>query len=90
MEPRDQQWAAQAEENLRAFVEKKPRNFTVRPIECRSSLCAFEVASLEGTCEDLGWRDELKYKLESVSSEFSYESQLGARVTITFRIFQRM
>jgi hypothetical protein len=47
-EPRDEPWASSAERAIRALVEQEPGNFTIRALECRSSICFVETASLMG------------------------------------------
>ena len=47
-EPRDPAWAFEAETRLRDLINANPKLFTIRAIECRTSLCAIEVASTYG------------------------------------------
>lgn len=48
-EPRDAEWAKEMESNLRDhFVTAEPGEFSIRAIECRTTLCAAEVESLYG------------------------------------------
>jgi hypothetical protein len=46
-EPRDNAWAADTESLIQdEVVSRKPGTYSIRNIECRSSICAAEVASL--------------------------------------------
>ena len=54
-EPRDEPWAATAEQAIRALVELDPRTqlprdttYTIRALECRTSICFLETASIVG------------------------------------------
>lgn len=47
-EPRDLTWAREMETKLREFILADSGQFTIRNIECRTSLCVIEVASVRG------------------------------------------
>lgn len=51
MEPRNRSWAKKNEELIAKYLDIMQENFgvfTIRSLECRESMCAFEVASLLG------------------------------------------
>ena len=47
-EPRDLAWAADIEARMRQRVMANSSEFTIRSLECRTSLCAIEAASFTG------------------------------------------
>lgn len=47
-QPRDRAWATDTEAKLLAFMSAEPDKYTVRALECRTSLCVAEVASIYG------------------------------------------
>src|SRR5579871_4348760 len=55
-QPRDPVWARSAETKLRNLVLKENGKYTIRAIECRTSLCVIEVASIYGSFE-IKWPD---------------------------------
>lgn len=49
-EPRDRAWAKRMESKIRARVmSKEPGKYSIRALECRTSLCAAEVVSHFGS-----------------------------------------
>lgn len=45
-EPRSEPWASSAEGAIRALAEQEPGKYTIRALECRSSICFIETGSL--------------------------------------------
>jgi len=96
-EPRNEPWATQAEQAIRALVELEPGTqtprsitYTIRALECRSSICFVETAS---TLE--GFRTQL-YDFEKTSGlraeypVYGYETdEYGSKVCVTLWPFLR-
>jgi hypothetical protein len=89
-EPRDPRWAAQTEADLRALALAEPEKYTVRSVECRSSLCVIEVASLFGGFSGIPTTSALYGKLFNGGAEFGFERDpSSARITVTVQTFER-
>ncbi len=90
-EPRDLVWATNIENRLRALAESD--NYTVRDIECRTSLCVGEVASTYGRfpwMEDLGKDTALEKSLLPVVATYGYETDPSmGRTTVTLMTYIR-
>jgi hypothetical protein len=85
-EPRDPAWAAEMEASLQEYVAKtEPGKYSIRALECRSSVCAIEVESIFGPY--FGSFDHgapLYSKLHPGLSATGHEINLdGARITVT-------
>lgn len=88
-EPRDPRWATETEASLREWLSHSSE-FTIRAIECRTSLCAVEVASLYGPLAGFKYGDSPHGKLFNWISMFGYEADpSSARVTVTVQMFKR-
>lgn len=90
-EPRDPAWATDIEAKLRHRVMTvEPGKFLVRSVECRTSLCALEVASIYGRYPRSASDDVLSDGLFHSDSIFGYETDSSAaRITITLALFER-
>ena len=91
-EPRDMGWAGRVEGELKRFIEtKEPGKYSIRAIECRSSLCAVEVASGVGAYWG-GFRqgDALYDELFRGIASHGYEERAdGSRITVTVVPYSR-
>jgi hypothetical protein len=90
-ERRDEAWASQMEATLRSLLTSAPyAAYTVRNIECRSSICATEIASTYGRHPGLALKDLQRIGMDHGNGLFGYErNEYGERVTVTLRIFRR-
>lgn len=91
-EPRDPAWAAEMETRLREFIlTSEPGKFSIRAVECRTSLCVVEVASGFGAYIDhLESSESLSKDLFGWIGTHGYEvDQASARVTVTLQTFMR-
>lgn len=87
-EPRSEPWATSMEEKLRAFVTVEPDKFMIRALECRTTICFIETASLFGPLLEVDYAFAKASGLNSHLTEFSHEkNSWGARVTITLEPF---
>lgn len=88
-EPRDEVWAAEAEVRLRSLIMAEPTPFTVRAVECRTSLCAIELASIYGGYHgDLDSDEWLHKNLRLWIGDFTCEEDphgRGSTVTLVRR-----
>lgn len=88
-EPRDVAWATNIEDRLRTLAEFD--NYTVRDIECRTSLCVGEVAAISGRfpwMEDLRKDAVLEKSLLPVVATYGYESDPSTgRTTVTLMTY---
>jgi hypothetical protein len=84
-EPRDSMWAPGVEQELRDFVDAQSGKYTIRNIECRSTMCMVEVASISGSfLEGISMSPQLDKLLLSGVGGFGYERDpSSARVTVT-------
>jgi hypothetical protein len=90
-EPRDEGWAMEVEAELRAHVLREHPTARIRALECRTSLCAVEVAAETGYLVILGEEEQRKcgiYDLSHASSSFE-TAPSGSKVTVTLRVFER-
>jgi hypothetical protein len=92
-QPRDVEWADTTEAQVRNIVLAESTPFTIRNIECRTSLCTAEVASTYGPfpfITRVGSDKQLNSGLLAWFADFGYESDpSGARVTVTLQMFKR-
>lgn len=91
-EPRDPTWARKMEEALRDHVTtEEPGKFSIRAIECRTSVCAVEVESIHGPYLGGIYPDHPASKdLSTWLPIRAYETnEYGARVTVTVMTFTR-
>lgn len=98
-EPRDPDWADDIETRLYELVMKDADRFVVRAIECRTSLCVAEVASIYGAFHfirkiylDEDHKDEnLRKKVWTGKGWLGYEPDAsGAEVTVTLFVIERL
>ena len=91
-QPRDPAWASEMEARLRDLVASES-GYTVRTIECRTSMCVAEVASLRGMFHfvtAIGENDALNESLTESSWETAYEPDpSSASIGVTVGIFRR-
>lgn len=90
-ETRDQGWAPAVESTLRAHVMQKLEGARIRALECRSSLCAVEVASPAGALEILRETEQRAYGIYD-NSHFAlgFETDPSSAITtITLTVFER-
>jgi hypothetical protein len=98
-EPREEPWATMAERSIRALVELElepgtelPREvtYTIRALECRTSICVLETASIMG-----GFATELYYfeKTSGLTAQYAIHStetdESGNKVHVSLRPFAR-
>jgi hypothetical protein len=90
-EPRDFAWATDMEAKLRDYVKNiEPDKFSIRTIECRTSLCVVEVASIHGPLFGIQYKAPLYKKLSNSIGMFGYEADpSSARVTVTLLAYTR-
>jgi hypothetical protein len=90
-EPRDAEWAKEMESRLRAhFLTAQPGKYSIRAIECRSTVCAAEVASPDGPYLGGPYSFVAANDLYNGPSFLGYETgELGATVTVTPQMFER-
>jgi hypothetical protein len=92
-EPRDSAWATEMEIEIQNnIISKGQDRYMIRDIECRTSICAVETASLFGLY-DPGYPVPLNSSLTGggIASIWGYESDpsSGARITVTVRVLMR-
>jgi len=90
-EPRDPAWAKEMEAKLRDQVmTAEPDKFSIRAIECRTTLCVVEVASLQGPYRAAPYAFVRSNNLFNGSAMYGYESnEYQAMITVTLRTFVR-
>jgi hypothetical protein len=91
-EPRDNAWASQTEAIIQNQIESQgPDKYSIRSLECRTTVCAVEVTSLFGPYSGLRYSDDVKYSLRTgLGTVGAYETDpFGARVTVTLMTFTR-
>lgn len=91
-QPRDPAWASRIETQLHDLVMAQP-GYTIRGIECRTSICVAEVASMYGMfhfVRAIGLDSPLHKSLMEGMGETAYErDQSSASVTVTLMTFER-
>ena len=90
-EPRDNAWAPDVEKRLRAQISRQLADADFRTLECRTSMCAVEVASATSFVEFLVGNDLRAIGVEDwahylVASE---PRSTGARIIVTMTIYER-
>lgn len=90
-EARDPAWASQVEATLRNYIAKaEPDKYSIRAIECRTTVCLVELASPYGPYLGAPYAFVRANNLFNGSVVFGYESnQYLGRVTVTLRAFER-
>jgi hypothetical protein len=90
-EPRDPAWASEMEGKLRDLVMLDSGEYTVRDVECRTSICLVEVASLYGVYyRQIPADNPLSKRLLPMAGDWGYElDPNSARVTVTIAPFRR-
>jgi hypothetical protein len=92
-EPRDEAWAAAAEQALRAYAEKEPGKFTIRALECRKSICFIETASIYGSLLDPDYEYDKYLSNLGLHMDYAVDAfetdATGARMTVTLFPFTR-
>lgn len=72
------------------FITAEPGKFSIRAIECRTTLCAAEVESPYGPYLGAHYSFVGANNLYNRPSFLGYETrELGVRVTVTLQIFER-
>jgi hypothetical protein len=91
MEPRDTAWAPIAERGLREMLQSDvARQYEIRNLVCRRTLCAFEVASIYGSYTGPTYDQVKTLRLKPSVGEFAYErTDAGGRVFVTLYFFRR-
>jgi hypothetical protein len=88
-EPRDLRWAKETEAGLQAWLSQSSE-FTIRAIECRTTLCAVEVSSIHGPLGRFRYGEPPDRNVINSIPLFGYETNpSSARVTVTVRMFKR-
>jgi len=92
-EPRDNVWATQMEIEIQNNITSQGRDrYTIRDIECRSSICGIETASLEGQYLGPSYNDPLRTNLTGgeLIPIWGYETDAsGARITVSVIVLMR-
>ena len=91
-EPRDNAWASETEANIQYQIESQgPDKYSIRNLECRTTVCAVEVSSLFGPYLGLGYYYDVKYSLmPELGTIGVYErAPLGGRIEVTLMTFTR-
>lgn len=92
-QPRDSIWASETEARLRVLIEANPDPYAIRRIECRTSLCVAEVASIFGMFHFIpavGGDKYLDRNLHTDLGSFGFETDPStATVTVTLMTFER-
>ena len=88
-EPRDVAWATTLEATLRRLIAADPKQFTIRAIECRTSLCAVEVAS-SNQFLGFSYSTQISNGIWAVDVWWGDETNPeGAPIVVTLKIFRR-
>lgn len=88
-EPRDPGWATSMEEKLRRLIMVEPGRFTIRALQCRSSVCALEVASPFGMLRLRDLKPLLGNEIDLGDSARGYETTPHGIVTVTLFVLER-
>lgn len=89
-EPRDVSWASDMEARIRTFVNSEEGKFTIRALECRTSVCAVEVESIHGPYLGVDYETQVANGVEDSVASFGDEKDaLGQDVTVTLRLIER-
>lgn len=89
-ERRDEVWATRMEGKFRELIMAEAGNFEIRAIECRTSMCAVECASLDGLLPDPPYEFRRDNQLKTAERMWGYEiGPAGARVTVTLAVYTR-
>lgn len=89
-EPREEPWASQTEQKLRGYVNAFAGQYTIKALECRSSVCATECASPYGMLNMPSYEFSREAALLPRLALTARENQLdGTQTTITLRAFVR-
>jgi hypothetical protein len=89
-EPRDDAWATMMERKLRDRVQADGREFEIRALECRSTVCAVECASIHGVMRDLSYEFSEDNHLSTAEHFWAYEKGPdSSRVTVTLGVYTR-
>jgi hypothetical protein len=96
-QPRDLAWAPVIEAELRHLIISEPGNFTIRTLECRKTLCAAEVSSVNGgfhflarVARDASLNNKLWPDFIPTGTEPNPAGpETGQEVTVSFSMFTR-
>jgi hypothetical protein len=90
-EPRDLLWAPQTERRLSDLIRSRTEEVEIRAVECRTSICAIEVASTFGPyLAGLDADALLSRNLREWGGMHAHEPVIGgARTTITVLVYER-
>ena len=89
-EPRDPPWSSEVERRLRDYLGTEPGKYAIRNVECRTSLCAVEVASIYSQLSPTSSGTALDSCVIPGGSEFGYERDVSsAKTIVTVMIFWR-
>ena len=89
-EPRDPVWAMDMEARLAALVSTRDSNAFIRSLECRTSRCALEVASVSGAFRDPEYDYMVQNGISPSYGAFSYEKDpSSATMTVSLLTFLR-
>jgi hypothetical protein len=85
-EPRDLAWASDMEIALRNYVTASQPDVTIRNVECRTSVCFIEVASVGPFLKGISLDGPLHSRVLPATCAFGYER---GRTTVTLQPFTR-
>jgi hypothetical protein len=92
-EPRDNAWATQMEIEIQNNILSQGQDkYAIRDIECRSSICAIETASVEGQYLGPSYNDPLRSSLTGgeLIPIWGYETDAsGVRITVSVIVLMR-
>lgn len=90
-EPRDDEWASAIERELRDVVRRSNGAFSIRNVECRRTICAWEVES--APWEHPRWLPhDVQSRLNVVSGDALAATERrpnGSKVAVTLQIYDR-
>ena len=90
-QPQDPTWASEMEARLEEYIESsEPDKYQIRNVECRTSMCYVEVASIYGPFFPPGYSSPMNQLLLGGAADFGYEANpSSARITVTVMPFFR-
>jgi hypothetical protein len=89
-EPRDPQWAPRAEAMLKGLLLAEPDKYTIRNLECRTSICVVEYSSMLHQDLHPSYEFERDAGLNEEMRAFAFETDpMGARLAVTVLPFTR-
>lgn len=90
-EPRDALWAGNMERSLTDYMAAQGRDFSIRALECRTSVCAAEVTSPQGSeVHPFHYGAPIERVLQPGAGINAYErNESGDITTLSLRLYSR-